>query len=125
MSKRIWVVELIAQIVGDTPTAEMVVERLTEEGVLHLGYGDADIDIVVDTFKEVFGTTRVSKQDRYAARRLATKYGSQAVVGIMRLLHQSSDNQYAPVVGSVAQLEEKWVSVLNFVRKQKSSIIDI
>ena len=125
MSKRIWVVELIAQIVGDTPTAEMVVERLTEEGVLHLGYGDADIDIVVDTFKEVFGTTRVSKQDRYAARRLATKYGSQAVVGIMRLLHQASDNQYAPVVGSVAQLEEKWVSVLNFVRKQKSSIIDI
>ena len=60
-----------------------------------------------------------------AARRLATKYGSQAVVGIMRLLHQSSDNQYAPVVNSVSQLEEKWPSVLNFVRKQKSSIIDI
>ena len=127
MSKRIWVIELITQIVGDATTAEMVVDRLMEEGVLHLGNGNADVDKIVDSFTEAFGTTKVSKTDRFAAHRLATKYGSQAVVGIIRLLAENSTAKYAPVVGSVTQLETKWVSVLNFVRnmKQTEDFIDV
>lgn len=119
MDKRIvWVVELISQIVKDKPTAEMVVERLMEEGLLHLGRGNADVDIIVDTFTDVFGTTKVSRTDRWAAHRLGSKYGAQAVVGIMRLLASKANEQYAPVVGSVAQLETKWVSVLHFLREK-------
>jgi hypothetical protein len=131
MSKRDWVVALLADIIKDgaaqpTPTAEIIVERLTEEGLLHLGYGNAEIDIIVDKFADTFGTTKTSKYDRFAARRLGDKYGTQAVCGIIGLLGQNADARYAPVVGSITQLEEKWVSVLNFLRKQanESEVID-
>lgn len=116
MSKKIWVVEIVEQIVGDRVTAEMVVDRLMEEGVVHLGHGNADIDIVVEQFQETFGTTKVTRQDRWAANRLAGKYGPQAVVGIIQLLAAHNTEKYAPIVGSIVQLETKWVSVLNFVR---------
>lgn len=122
-----WVVKLVTQIVKDKPTAEMVVDRLMEEGVLHLGYGDADIDQVISTFTETFGTTKVSNIDRFAANRLVKKYGAQSVVGIIKLLAQHSTERYAPVVGSIAQLETKWVSVLHFLRTrqdQEDEIID-
>lgn len=120
MSKRKWVVELVSQIVKDTPTAEMVVDRLMEEGVLHIGYGNADVDIVVQKFTDTFGTTKTSRYDRYSAQRLVTKYGTQAVCGIIALLAEHSQEKYAPVVGSIAQLEEKIVSVLNFLRNLKN-----
>lgn len=124
-NRKTWVVELVTGVVGDKLTAEMVVDRLMEEGVLHLGYGDADIDKVVEQFKTTFGTTKVSKQDRWAANRLIAKYGSQPICGIVVLLGQYQDVKYAPVVGSIAQLETKWVSVLNFVRKAKQEENDV
>ena|SRR5258708_31608024 len=117
MNKLDWVIRLVTDIVGDQATAKMVVEVLTEEGLLTLGYGDADIDRVVQKFTDTFGTTKTSKYDRYAARRLAQKYGSQAVCGIIQLLAEHSTEKYAPVIGSISQLEEKIVSVLNFLRK--------
>jgi hypothetical protein len=126
-SKRTWVVELISQIVKDIPTAkaspmvvaEVIVERLMEEGLLNLGYGDADVDRVVDKFTDTFGTTKVSKNDRFAAHRLTKKYGGQAVCGIVQLLADNNTQKYAPVVGSITQLEEKWVSVMHFLRNIK------
>lgn len=114
-----YILELITSITGDAIKAELIMERLQEEGLLVIGYGDTDVDRIVDKFKETFGTTKVSKYDRFAAQRLAKKYGSQAIVGIIQLLADNSTEKYAPVVGSVAQLEEKIVSVLNFVRNIK------
>lgn len=127
MSKQDWVVALVTQIVGDGPTAEMVVERLKEEGLLNLGYGNADIDRVVQTFTDTFGTTKTSQKDRFAANRLTSKYGSQAVCGIIRLLGERRDDRYAPVVNDVAELESKIVSVVSFLRRSKSEVetIDI
>lgn len=128
MSKRkTWVIELVTQIVGDKPTAEVVVERLEEEGVLHLGYGDADVDRVVQKFADTFGTTKTSRSDRFAAHRLVRKYGAQAVCGVVDLLSQNMTERYAPVVGSITQLEAKWISVMNFLRKlgtDSSEVID-
>lgn len=125
-SRKTWVVELIAQIVKDTPTAEIVVDRLMEEGLLHLGYGNADVDMVVQKFTDTFGTTKVSKYDRFAAQRLVAKYSGQAVCGIVDLLAQNSTEKYAPVVGSIAQLETKWVSVLHFLRSLKGEeVVDV
>lgn len=119
-SKKDWVVEVVAQLVKDKPTAVMVVERLMEEGLLNLGYGNADVDMVVMKFSDTFGTTKTSKQDRFAAHRLTQKYGSQAVCGIIQLLADNSTLKYAPVVGSITQIEAKWVNVLNFLRNIKT-----
>lgn len=119
-SRKQWVVEIVTGVIGDKVSAEMVVDRLMEEGVLHLGHGNADIDIVVEQFQETFGTTKVSRYDRWAANRLVAKYGSQTVAGVIKLLGQSMGEKYAPVVGSIVQLETKWVSVMNFLRNLRT-----
>jgi hypothetical protein len=113
---RQYIIDIVTRIVGDKPTAEMVIERLTDEGVLSLGYGNADIDKVVEAFSMTFGTTKVSKYDRFAANRLCSKYGSQGVVGVIKLLGENSSVKYAPVVNNVAELENKMVSILSFLR---------
>lgn len=105
----------------DKPTAEMLVERLMEEGLLVLGYGDKEVDRVVIQFTESFGTTRTSRQDRWAAQRLVRKYGENAVVGIIRMLSSLNAEDYSPVVNSVDDLERKWVSVVTFLRKHQPS----
>lgn len=113
-------ISVVAQVLGgDIVSAEMIVDRLLEEGLLVVGYGDADVDSIVVKFTDTFGTTKTSKQDRYAARRLANKYGSKSVCGIIQLLADNSSNQYVPIPNSVAQLEDKWVSILNFLRNLK------
>lgn len=121
MSKRVYVVDLITQIAGNKQTAEMIVERLENEGLLHLGYGDAEVDMIVTRFSEAFGTTKASKYDRFAAGRLAKKYGGQAVCGIIDLLANAQTEKYAPVTNSVVQLEEKLPSILNFLRNLKGN----
>lgn len=118
-TRRDYIVKFVTDIIGDKVKADMVVERLQDEGLLVLGYGNSDVDRIVDKFKETFGTTKVSKYDRFAAQRLTSKYGSQAVVGIIGLLAEHNNEKYAPIVGSVSQLEEKLVSVLHFLRSFK------
>lgn len=119
MSRLQYITDMITSIVGDKIKAEMVVERLRDEGLLVLGYGDVDIDQVVDKFSVTFGTTRTSKYDRFAANRLTAKYGSMAVCGIIGLLGAASESKYAPVVNTITELEAKWPSVINFIRKNK------
>lgn len=121
MSKKAHVVELIMTIVDDKTTAETIVERLQDEGLLVLGYGDNDTDAIVLKFSEMFGTTKVSKYDRFAANRLARKYGSQAVCGVIDLLAQNQSEKYAPVANSVVDLESKWVSIVNFLRNTRGT----
>lgn len=123
-SKRTWVVEMLSQIVKGNQservqTAEMIVDRLMEEGLLNLGYGDKDVEAIVGAFTDTFGTTKTSRNDRFAAHRLSQKYGAQAVVGIVRLLAENSTEKFAPVVNSVSQLEDKMPSVLNFLRNNQ------
>lgn len=132
MTRKAWAIELIAQIVKDAPTsaasktAEVIVDRLLEEGVLHLGYGDKEVDRVVDKFVETFGTTKTSRQDRWAANRLVTKYGERAVVGIIDMLASNSTEKFAPVVNNITQLESKMPSVLNFLRNiQQDEVIQL
>ena len=115
--KKEYVNELIANIIKDKPTAEMVVERLMEEDLLNLGYGNSDIDAVVIQFSETFGNTKTSKFDRFAAKRLTEKYGRDSIVGIIQMLGKRRDEKFAPMVGSIVQLEQKIVSVMNFLRK--------
>lgn len=126
MERKKYALELIEQIVGDKPTAAMVLERLQDEGFLHLGHGNADIDQVVGGFQEAFGNTKTTRFDRFAANRLVAKYGSQSVVGVIKLLASLQSDKYAPSVSSVVQLEEKFPNILSFVRKkgQSGEVID-
>lgn len=117
MNRREYIKGIISQIIDDEIKADIILERLEEEGVLHLGYGNAEIDMVVKKFSDTFGTTKTSKYDRFAAKRLVDKYGTDAVTGIIGLLGQRSTERFAPVVNNISQLETKWVTVLNFVRK--------
>ena len=121
MNKQTYITEFITEMVRGSRdpaiTATMIVERLKDEGFLQLGYGDNNVDVIIITFKEVFNTTKTSKLDRYAAARMANKYGVQAVVGVIKLLGTRADDQYCPVVGSVRQLEEKWVNIISYLRK--------
>ena len=98
-----------------------MVDRLSEEGVLQIGFGDSEVDSIIEKFKTTFGTTKASKHDRYAAHRLAGKYGSQSVCGIIQMLAEHRDEKYVPVIGSVTQLEDKMVSVLHFLRSLKTN----
>lgn len=118
MEKKEDAINAITPLIGDKITAGMVVERLHELGYLQLGYGNSDVDRIVSTFLETFGTTKASKVDRYAASRLAKKYGAQSVEGVIKLFANLADDEYAPVIGSVAQLEDKWVNVMSFIRKK-------
>ena len=111
---------IVESIVNDRPTAEAVLERLQEENFLHLGYGDRDVDLIVDTFTELFGTTKTTKHDRFAAGRLARSEGygfAEGVVGLMKLYRQYADQQYAPSAASVAEFEDKLPKIVMFLRK--------
>jgi hypothetical protein len=124
---RLQAIQIVHTIVGSESIAEMVIDRLTDEGVLQLGYGNADIDAVINCFKEQFGTTSASKYDRYAAKRLAERHGTQVVCVAIQVLADMREEPYAPGVRSVQQLEQKWVNVVNFIRKQsqESEVIDV
>lgn len=123
-SRKKYAIDLISSIVGDVPTAEMVVERLNDEGLLHLGYGDAEVDQVLEAFKEANGTTKVTKYDRFAASRMVKEYTGKAVVQIVKMLAQSN-GKYKPVVNNIQQLEDKWVSVVNYLRSEHQDSSDI
>lgn len=114
-----YIIDLVATIVKDKPTAEMVVERLEEEGLLVLGYGSSEIDNVVQKFTDTFGTTKTSKYDRFAADRLTKKYGSQAICGIIGLMGEHATEKFAPRLNNLSELENKLPSVLLFLRKQR------
>lgn len=126
-SRRNFALEIIEKVVGDRPTAEMVLERLQDEGFIHLGHGNVEIDQVTEAFQEAFGSTKVTRYDRYAANRLVQKHGAASIIGIIKLYASMQDDRYAPSVGSVQQLEDKWVSVLGYIRKkgQQSEVIQL
>lgn len=124
MNRREYIKGIISQIIDDEIKADIILERLEEEGVLHLGYGNAEIDMVVKKFSDTFGTTKTSKYDRFAAQRLVRKYGADSLVGIIGLLGNRVGERYAPVVNSVSQMEEKFPSILNFLR-DSSEVIEV
>lgn len=126
MSKLQYVIDTITQITGDAVSAKLIVERLMEEGLLNVGYGDKDVDRIIELFKATYITTGSSRYDRFAAARMAKTHGVESVCGIIAMLAKNHDQKFCPVVNSVAELEKKWVSVLSFLRnlKDNSDIIN-
>lgn len=84
-----------------------------------------DIQMVCQAFMTAFDTTKISKWDRFAAKRLADKHGKDNIVKVIELLAQNASDKYAPSVNSVRQLEEKWVNVSNYFKKKIGDSVEI
>ena len=86
-----------------------------------------DVQKIVDEFQTAFGTTSVSRYDRFAASRLAKKYGAESITQVIQLLAQHAGDKYTPVVSNVRQIEQKWVNIASFFKriKQNEGIEDL
>lgn len=118
------ILAIIEGIVGDRDTAEQVLAALQDQGLITFSYGNQDVNAIIKTFAELFGSTKTTKYDRFAASRMAKSphYGGSAgVVGMLRLYHSLSGDKYAPSVSSVAQLEEKLPAIVAFLRKKNQA----
>lgn len=93
---------------------------MTGNEVIKVDLRNQDIESIVTTFKETFGTTSISRFDRFAAKRLSDKHGADNIVKVIKLLSQHSGDAYVPSVNSVRQIETKWVNIANFFNKLKS-----
>lgn len=97
--------------------AEAILAALEQAGLLDLtDYGNAEINAVIEQFKQVFGTTKASRYDRYAASRLIKRHGLEMIKAVILALAARSHDKYSPTVSSISQLEEKWVNVIKFLQ---------
>ena len=123
--RRDYIVELVTRVVGSQAIAESVVDVLSEEGLLNLHYGNQDIGEVITAFSDNFHSTKVSKYDRFAAKRLADKHGAKVVVAIIDTLAKMQDNKFCPTVNSVSQLETKFPQVVKFIRNNTTQEVTL
>jgi transposase len=79
-----------------------------------------DVQAVVEAFKESFGTTTTSRYDRFAAKRLSDKHGTDNIVKIIKVLAQHTGDKYTPSVNGVRQIEEKWVNIAAFFKRMQA-----
>jgi len=87
---------------------------------------DKNIQSIVDAFCEAFGTTKASRYDRFAAKRLHVKYGAENIIKIIQALAAKGGERYAPVINNVSQLEAKWVQVGKFLNNEaENGIINL
>lgn len=106
----------------DTSFADLatnVVDQLVRDGLMAGAFsdygGDPDIASLVDAFQIAFGTTHPLKTDRFAAARLAKRYGVDKTVENIQKLGKTRNEKYAPVVNSLMQFEQKLPQVLRFI----------
>jgi len=112
-------IEVIKVIETYSSKAEAIAEALEKAGALNLTYGNEDIGKIVDAFKQYFNVTKVSRYDRYAAARLAKKHGSDEIATLIQVMASAQGQPYCPVINSISQLEDKFVSVAGYINKHK------
>jgi len=83
-------------------------------------YGNHDVNLIVDTFKKAFGTTKTTKYDRYAASRLAKEYGAKYTANSIKSYAERSKDKFAPSVNSVSEFETKLPAIRSFMERKRS-----
>lgn len=83
-------------------------------------YGNKDINAVIKAFTDSFGTTKTTKYDRFAAKRLSDKYEPKIIVGAIRALSASQSDKYCPSVRSVTQFEEKLPNIIRYLKNKST-----
>jgi len=89
---------------------------LLDQGFVTFKTNENETEEVCQAFKKSFGTTSVNRYDRYAANRLLTKYSVNELIQLIEILSQHKDDKYCPVISSIKQLEDKWISVRRFIK---------
>ena len=62
------------------------------------------------------------KLNRYAAKRLLDKYGTDKVIKLIEFASEIQGKQYAPTINNILDLEQKIVSLMNFYAKNKGGV---
>lgn len=84
-------------------------------------YGNKDVNSIIETFSELFGNTKTTRYDRWAAARMmkSSRYGgAEGIVLLMRMFHSVSSEQYAPSVSSVSQFDAKLPAIVTYIKKK-------
>ena len=116
MASKEQAIEVVANFVANE-VAEQIVSALEQAGMVTFKeYGNHDVNDVLEAFKLAFGTTKSSRYDRYAATRLIKRHGAETVMVAIGGLANGQGERFCPNVNSVSQLEEKWPSVVRFLR---------
>lgn len=126
MTKREIAVASVASILGntmDTTFATGIIDQLITDGIISLAYAGApDIGEVCDQFQIAVGNTAVIKTDRFAAQRLAKRYGAAVVVHVIQEYGKRRREQYAPVANSLTEFERKWPSIEKFISNTSTEL---
>lgn len=86
-------------------------------------FGDTHINKVIQTFAESFGTTKSTKYDRFAAKRLYEKHGVAPVTDAIKALAYYQEDKYSPTVNNVSQFEEKLPQVIKYLNGKSTNVI--
>jgi hypothetical protein len=111
--------EIVKVVQPYSSKAESIVKALAEAGALNITYGNEEVGKITDAFKQHFGVTKASKYDRWAASRLAKKHGSGNVVAVIQVMSRAQGMPFCPVINSISQLEDKWLSVAGFIQRNQ------
>lgn len=113
---RTQVVEVVASFVSNE-VADQIVTALEQVGIVKVTeYGNHDVNTILEAFKNAFGTTKATRYDRYAATRLSKAHGVDTILVAIAGLANGQGEKFCPTVNNVSQLEEKWPSVVRFLR---------
>lgn len=89
-------------------------------------YGDGEVNKVINAFTKAFGTTKSTKYDRFAAKRLSDKYTADEIVRAIDALSQTQSDKYSPSVRSVSQFEEKLPNIIRYLQnKSNDKVINL
>lgn len=89
-------------------------------------YGNADINLIMETFEKSFGLKPTKAQaNRKAAQRLKTKLkDTDKVCRIIQYAASIQGDRYSPTVGSVLDIEEKLLKIIAHSKQQTKEVYD-
>lgn len=69
-----------------------------------------EVDQIIEHYKKIYGIKTLPKrlENIRAARDLLRDYGLQKVLAAIEVAHQASSEEYAPMIGSLIKLKEKY-----------------
>ena len=107
------------QTVTNIRNKNKIFTEALKENTAQVEYGNPEINTLLKAFSDTFGTTKTSRFDRYAAKRLITKHGADKILTLISELRKMAESKFAPSVNNVSDIETKWVQIIKFLGTQQ------